>query len=155
MYEVGRPRRLTVEEAQAKESQWQDFGAPGGLHGTPLHPAFTSTSPHLRHAPRSPHLPPTATHCPAARFADARLQRSGRCHESEILKALQREMPQFRREGALDGNTLRQLVRNWHPDADRSSNGFYKGISLVAGGGADIAPRAASSTGSASSVDQY
>lgn len=26
MYEVGRPRRLTVEQAQEKERQWQDFG---------------------------------------------------------------------------------------------------------------------------------
>lgn len=27
MYEVGRPQRLSVEEAQAKERVWQDFGA--------------------------------------------------------------------------------------------------------------------------------
>ncbi len=26
MYEVGRPQRLSVEEAQLLEEQWQDFG---------------------------------------------------------------------------------------------------------------------------------
>ena len=26
MYEVGRPQRLTVEQALEKERQWQDFG---------------------------------------------------------------------------------------------------------------------------------
>ena len=104
---------------------------------------------------------------PAARFADARLQRSGRCHESEVLKALQRELPQFRREGALDGGMLRKLVRNWAPDAERSSAGYYKGVSLLPAGGAPVAPASSGSTSSGggggsmggasvdSSVDQY
>ncbi|PSC69498.1 hypothetical protein C2E20_7018 [Micractinium conductrix] len=95
MYEVGRPRRLSVEEAQTLKGQWQDF----------------------------------------KRFADARLQRGGRCHESEILRALGRELPRYRAERQLDSNTLRDLVRNWHRDADRTSNGYYKGISLAQAGG--------------------
>ncbi|KAI7839403.1 hypothetical protein COHA_006804 [Chlorella ohadii] len=127
MKEVGRPRRLTVEQAQEKERQWQDF----------------------------------------ARFADARLQRSGRCHETEIIKALQRELPQFRREGALEGAALRQLVRNWAPDAERTSAGYFKGLSLLPAGGAPVPPPRAQPAGSSSaagssaagsvdnSVDQY
>lgn len=68
MYEVGRPRRLSVEEAQAKEQQWQEFG----------------------------------------RFADERLERRGRCHETEVMRALQREMPKYRGEASgLDSSALR------------------------------------------------
>lgn len=57
-------------------------------------------------------------------------------------------------------------MRNWHPEAERTSQGYYKGVSLLpAGGGggsssaanapsaaAPVAPGAASST---DSVDQY
>lgn len=70
------------------------------------------------------------------------------------MKALQRELPQFRREGALEGATLRQLVRNWAPDAERSSAGYYKGLSLLPAGGAPVRPpRSQAGSGSASSVD--
>lgn len=70
------------------------------------------------------------------------------------MKALQRELPQFRREGALEGATLRQLVRNWAPDAERSSAGYYKGLSLLPAGGAPVPPpRSQAGSGSASSVD--
>ena len=105
-------------------------------------------------APPRP-VPPRPAHHAAlpARFADARLQRSGRCHESEILRALQREMPQFRREGALDAGSMRQLVRNWQPDAERSSNGYWKNVSLRPGGGDAIAP-AASAASLDASADQ-
>lgn len=68
MYEVGRPKRLSVEEALEKEAIWQDF----------------------------------------KRFADARLARRGRCHETEVLRALQRELPKYRQPGSgLDSGTLR------------------------------------------------
>lgn len=67
MYEAGRPRRLNVEELQAKEALWQDF----------------------------------------RRFADAELQRRGRCHETEILRALGRAQPRYRGDRQLDGLTLR------------------------------------------------
>lgn len=97
LYEVGRPRRLSVDEAQTLEKQWQDFKG----------------------------------------FADLRLQRSGRCHETEILRALGRELPRYRGERKLDSNTLRDLVRNWHPEADRTSNGYFKGISIAPPGGAN------------------
>lgn len=189
MYEVGRPRRLTVEQAQEKERQWQDFGehrhlaaaATGALKCCPARPPPAGRllsagfpAPCLVCPLPSANVPPTnrprsalPSHPPAARFADARLQRSGRCHETEIIKALQRELPQFRREGALEGATLRQLVRNWAPDAERTSAGYFKGLSLLPAGGAPVPPPRAQPAGSSSaagssaagsvdnSVDQY
>ena len=51
-------------------------------------------------------------------------------------------------------------MRNWAPDAERSSAGYYKNLSLLPGGGAPLAPAPPaaerSSAGSVdSSVDQY
>ncbi|KAL4451760.1 hypothetical protein ABPG75_007422 [Micractinium tetrahymenae] len=94
MYEAGRPRRLNVEELQAKEALWQDF----------------------------------------KRFADAGLQRRGRCHETDILRALGRAQPRYRADRQLDSMTLRSLVRNWHPEAERTTQGYYKGVSLLPAG---------------------
>ncbi|KAL4856150.1 hypothetical protein ACK3TF_003300 [Chlorella vulgaris] len=105
MFEVGRPKRMSVEEAQEKEAQWQEF----------------------------------------AKFANVRLERRGRCHETEIVRALQRDLPKYREGGsaALDSSTLRKLVRNWAPEAERSSNGYYKNIQLargsISGSGSDSA----------------
>ena len=56
VYEVGRPKRLSVSEAKELEGQWQDFEG----------------------------------------FADQRLQRTGRCHESEIYAAFRRAFPKYR-----------------------------------------------------------
>lgn len=47
----------------------------------------------------------------AARFADARLQRSGRCHESEIRAALKGEMRRFRSPDSLSSSALRDMIR--------------------------------------------
>ncbi len=70
MYEVARPRRLSVDEALEKEKQWQEF----------------------------------------SRFADQRLERRGRCHETEVVRALQRDIPKYRSGEAassLDSSLLR------------------------------------------------
>ena len=56
VYEVGRPRRLSVTEARQLEGQWQDFAA----------------------------------------FAGRRLQRGGRCHESEVYGAFRKEFAKYR-----------------------------------------------------------
>ncbi len=56
VYEVGRPRRLSVTEARQLEGQWQDFSG----------------------------------------FADRRLQRTGRCHESEVFGPFRREFAKYR-----------------------------------------------------------
>ena len=137
MYEVGRPRRLSVEEALEKEAAWQDFGASAAL------PSVVRWLLLCAAAAPVPSTPPALPPPPAVRFADARLQRSGRCHEREVLAALGREMPRYR---SLDGMTLRSLVRNWAPGSERSSNGFLRGVSLRPAGGAEVAaaaPRAA------------
>lgn len=118
----------------------------GGLHR--LQHRRPPRLPPLTHGP--PSAPCPCPCLPAVRFASARLQRSGRCHESEILRALGRELPRYR---SLDSNTMRQLVRNWAPDADRSSQGFYKGVSLVPGGGAAMQPAAAASPSAEASTD--
>ncbi|KXZ51868.1 hypothetical protein GPECTOR_11g304 [Gonium pectorale] len=63
-------------------------------------------------------------------FADARLQRSGRCHESEVVAVFRREVPRYRSPEALSDAVLRDLIRNWHPDASRTPNGYYRNLSL-------------------------
>mmetsp|Transcript_26026 Transcript_26026/g.56774 ORF Transcript_26026/g.56774 Transcript_26026/m.56774 type:complete len:323 (-) Transcript_26026:763-1731(-) len=92
VYEVGRPARLSVTEAQTLEDQWQDF----------------------------------------ANFADARLQKAGRCHESEVFGAFRKEFAKYRREEVISDAVLRDMVRNWHPDVERTPRGFYKNMSVVA-----------------------
>ncbi|GAX83120.1 hypothetical protein CEUSTIGMA_g10546.t1 [Chlamydomonas eustigma] len=92
MYDVGRPRRLSVNDAVRLEGQWQDF----------------------------------------ARFADQRLQRGGRCHESEVFNAFRREFAKYRREEVISDEELRSMIRNWHPDVERTPKGFLKNLSVIA-----------------------
>lgn len=68
----------------------------------------------------------------AARFADQRLRRSGRCHESEVKAALSTEVRGFRGTGALSDSEFRDMIKNWHAGADRTSTGYYKNLSLRA-----------------------
>ncbi|KAK9917166.1 hypothetical protein WJX75_001505 [Coccomyxa subellipsoidea] len=63
-------------------------------------------------------------------FADARLQRSGRCHESEIRAALKGEVRRFRSPDSLSSSALRDMIRNWHPSAERTATGYYKNLAL-------------------------
>ena len=60
----------------------------------------------------------------AARFAERRLQRSGRCHESEIRAALGREFTRYRSPDTLSDGALRDMIRNWHRGADRTATGW-------------------------------
>ncbi|KAJ9522378.1 hypothetical protein QJQ45_008154 [Haematococcus lacustris] len=91
VYEVGRPRRLGVEEAQRLEGQWQDFAA----------------------------------------WSSVRLQRAGRCHESEVFKAFRKAHAKYRTAEAISDAVLRDMVRNWHPSVERTPNGFYRNLSLA------------------------
>lgn len=75
-----------------------------------------------------PHPPACAS---SVTFAESRLLRSGRCHESEVMAALRRELPRYRSSEVLPEAVLRDLIRKWHPDADRTPNGFYRNLSLV------------------------
>lgn len=92
VYELGRPKRLTVEEQMELDAQWSDFVG----------------------------------------FADDRLQRSGRCHFTEIASAF-RNAPgnaKYRSQEVLTDSTLKTMVANWAPYAERSPSGYYKGLSV-------------------------
>lgn len=82
----------------------------------------------------------------AAGFAEARLQKGGRCHESEIWKAFEGEHPEFRlEENKIPEQFCRDMVVNWFPQAQRSAAGFYKNVSLR--------PRSDPFTGETTGVD--
>ena len=85
---------------------------------------------------------------PAVGFASVRLQRGGRCHESEVFAAFRKELPKYRSPEVADDEQLRSFVRNWHPNAARSASGFLKGVSIVA----RVDPFSGRLTGSANAV---
>ena len=91
VFEVSRPQRISAEEKEILDAQFEDF----------------------------------------VRFAEARLQRSGSCHESEIFRAFRTEVPGYRDKEALTDITLRLFVQQWAPGTDRTSNGFCKKLSLL------------------------
>ncbi len=86
----------------------------------------TPTRTRTRTPTATPQLPTAVT------FAEVRLVRSGRCHESEVAAAFRREHARYRSKEALPDAVLRDLIRNWHPDADRTPNGYYRNMSLAA-----------------------
>ena len=62
--------------------------------------------------------------------AEVRLELAGRCHISEIGRAFRRSNPRYRTPEQLSDKTLRSLVANWAPQAQRSSQGYYRGLSV-------------------------
>lgn len=114
VFEAGRPKRLSVDEAKLLESQWQDFAA----------------------------------------FADRQLQRSGRCHESEVFAAFRRAPGngRYRSTDALPDSTLRDMVRNWHPGVERTRTGYLKNMSLQGSSSAAAAGPRGSRVGVAAAV---
>ncbi len=84
----------------------------------------------------------------AAHFVEERLRRSGRCHESEIRDALAKSDKRFCGPKSLSESTLRDMIRNWHPAADRTTTGFCKNLSLRA----KIDPFTGQTTGSEDAV---
>ncbi|KAK9847275.1 hypothetical protein WJX84_011768 [Apatococcus fuscideae] len=92
LYEVGRPERLSGQEAETLDAQWQEFAA----------------------------------------WANERLQRSGQCHESEIFGSFRKQFARYRSPETLSDAALKDMVRNWHPNASRTANGYYKNVSVQA-----------------------
>lgn len=90
VYEVGRPKRYTIEEAAQLDAEWRDF----------------------------------------VTFAHGRLQRSGNLHESEVFEAFRRSVARYRSSEAMPDDRIRDFVRNWAPDVQRTPNGYLKGLSL-------------------------
>ena len=72
----------------------------------------------------------TAQYDDFCEFAQNRLSRSGRAHQTEISRAFRDAYPQHD-ESVLDESEFRSLVANWHPAAERSPRGYYKNLSLV------------------------
>lgn len=68
----------------------------------------------------------------AAAFANNKMQRSGRCHESEVFAAFRRSNGRYRSPDVLPDSTLRDMVRNWHPGVERTRTGYLKNVSLQA-----------------------
>lgn len=68
----------------------------------------------------------------AAVFANDKLQRSGRCHESEVFNAFRRSHARYRSADVLPDSALRDMVRNWQPGVERTRMGYLKNVSLRA-----------------------
>jgi len=66
-------------------------------------------------------------------FADISLERKGRCHTTEVSRAFRRKFPRYGDEAVLSDKDLRTMILNWHPNADRTSSGYYKSLSLKVG----------------------
>ncbi len=49
-----------------------------------------------------------------------------------MAAAFRQTYGKYRSREALSDAVLRDLVRNWHPDADRTPNGYYRNLSLTA-----------------------
>ncbi len=76
-------------------------------------------------------------------FAEQSLERKGRCHSSEVSRAFRRkfggkyllenERKSSTSPDALSEKDLYTMILNWHPNAERTSNGFFKNLSLKQG----------------------
>jgi len=74
-------------------------------------------------------------------FAEENLERSGRCHASEVSRAFRRKFAaKYTRSAAtsesardLSEKDLYAMILNWHPSAERTSHGFFKNLSLKEG----------------------
>jgi hypothetical protein len=81
----------------------------------------------------------------AAGFAEARLQRSGRCHESEVFGAFRQRFGKYRSADVMPDSTLRDMVRNWHPTVERTRTGYLRNISLRRSGSSSSSSSSSSS----------
>ena len=99
-------------------------------------------------------------------FSTDRLAVGGRCHESDIVRAFRQYYPRYRyadMERSTDGVSLSDAsitasVRRWNiamgRPAERTSTGYWKGISVAAGvGGATTKGKAAGSSSSSNEVE--
>lgn len=68
----------------------------------------------------------------AAAWANDNLQKSGQCHQSEIYSSFRKQFARYRSPDALSDAALKDMIRNWHPSASRTANGYYKNISVQA-----------------------
>lgn len=64
-------------------------------------------------------------------FAARQLRKKGRCHLVDVRSAV-RQDSKARRVASVSDETMRRFIRNYAPDARRSPNGFYRGLSIRA-----------------------
>jgi len=65
-------------------------------------------------------------------FADDALERRGRCHGTEVERAFRRRFGKYT-TAILSEKDLRTMILNWHPNAERTSSGYYKNLSVKSG----------------------
>lgn len=65
-------------------------------------------------------------------FADDALERRGRCHGTEVERAFRRRFGKYT-AAVLSEKDLRTMILNWHPNAERTSSGYYKNLSVKSG----------------------
>ena len=78
-------------------------------------------------------------------FAEENLERRGRCHSTEVTRAFRRRfgnkyaLSESRAKASdatardLSEKDLYTMILNWHPNAERTSNGYFKNMSLKEG----------------------
>ena len=78
-------------------------------------------------------------------FAEETLERKGRCHSTEVTRAFKRRfgskyaLSESRVDASdatardLSEKDLYTMILNWHPNAERTSNGYFKNLSLKEG----------------------
>ena len=78
-------------------------------------------------------------------FAEETLERKGRCHSTEVARAFKRRfgskyaLSESRVDASdatardLSEKDLYTMILNWHPNAERTSNGYFKNLSLKEG----------------------
>lgn len=66
-------------------------------------------------------------------FADGALLRKGRCHCTEVSRAFRRRFPKYGDDDVLSEKHLQTMILNWHPNAERTTSGYYKNLSLQEG----------------------
>ncbi|XP_075264004.1 uncharacterized protein LOC142355854 [Convolutriloba macropyga] len=64
-------------------------------------------------------------------FAEERLLRTGRCHETEIYSAFRKSNAKYRDPATIPDRTLRDMIRQWFPASQRTSTGYYKNVSVI------------------------
>lgn len=92
---------------------------------------------------------------PTVAFARGRLQRSGNLHESEVFEAFRRSVAKYRSSEAMPDERIRDFVRNWAPDVQRTPNGYLKVSRLPSSGVTDNDLQAATAVSTGARCSQW
>jgi uncharacterized membrane protein YgcG len=89
-------------------------------------------------------------------WADTNLRKKSgrRCHESEVFKSFRNGNPKYRSEEVLNDDYMRDMIRNWYPEVERTRSGYLKNVGITIGGGSDTGRSGNRSRGSFDSGDE-